>query len=118
MHYVNVTIIDDGGDGFQYETVFEETLVDILQELTPILHKADDMATALRIPPSKLIVERRPTMKDVIRAWLKEHYNVQRHGPPSWQLLIKAVADDIGGANRALANRIAKKHIGTFIYIF
>ena len=74
-------------------------------------HRASHLSTSLRIKPSALATQP-PTLDDVIQAWLKHHYLVSRHGPPTWRLLIKAVADDSGGANKSLAKIMAKKHPG------
>ena len=74
-------------------------------------HRASHLSTSLRIKPSALATQP-PSLEDVIRAWLNLHYLVSRHGPPTWRLLIKAVADDSGGANKSLAKMMAKKHPG------
>ena len=74
-------------------------------------HRASHLSTSLRIKPSALATQP-PTLEDVIQAWLKLNYLVSRHGPPTWRLLIKAVADDSGGANKSLAKIMAKKHPG------
>ena len=46
----------------------------------------------------------------VIRTWLKQSYNVDRFGPPSWRSLVKVVYSSAGGNDRALAKKIAAKH--------
>ena len=69
------------------------------------------MSTSLRIKPSALATQP-PTLEDVIQAWLHQNYLVARHGLPTWRLLIKAVADDSGGANKSLAKIMARKHPG------
>ena len=42
--------------------------------------------------------------------WLERNYNVKKFGEPTWQVLVKAVGDPAGGANRALARKLARKH--------
>ena len=101
--YINYHFIDE-----KEEDVLTDTMSEILDRLTLIKHKADDMATALRITRS--VLPQPFNMKDVIHAWLNASYNVGRHGPPCWATLVKAVADDNGGANKALASRIAKMY--------
>ena len=54
----------------------------------------------------------RSCLEAVLFAWLSKSYNVEKHGPPSWRTLVKAVADRIGGADVALALKIAKNHPG------
>ena len=49
---------------------------------------------------------------EVLNQWLKKSYNVKLFGDPSWKLLVKAVSDRAGGNDRALAEKIAKKHQG------
>lgn len=74
-------------------------------------HRASHLSTSLRIKPSALATQP-PTLEDVIQAWLHQNYLVARHGLPTWRLLIKAVADDSGGANKSLAKIMARKHPG------
>ena len=51
-------------------------------------------------------------MDKVLTKWLNKSYNVSRFGPPSWKLLVAAVAHPNGGDNHALAERIAQKYNG------
>ena len=51
-------------------------------------------------------------LREVIIRWLRKAYNVDRHGPPTWRALVKAVSDKAGGNNPALAEGIAKEHQG------
>ena len=59
----------------------------------------------------------RSCLEAVLFAWLSKSYNVEKHGPPSWRTLVKAVADRVGSADVALALKIAKKYPGK-IYTF
>ena len=49
-------------------------------------------------------------LTSVVTKWLKKNYNVERFGEPTWQWLVEAVGDPAGGANKALAGDIARKH--------
>ena len=49
-------------------------------------------------------------MEAVIVEWLNKNYNTQRFGPPTWKALVAAVANTLGGNNKAEAERIASKH--------
>ncbi|XP_011407609.1 PREDICTED: uncharacterized protein LOC105314888 [Amphimedon queenslandica] len=91
----------------QYDDILKETLAVILEEMNPVRHRAEDLALALRI---RDVLPERPKLKDVMKAWLNRQYNVTSQGPPSWRLLISKIASDVGGANVALAQRLAKKH--------
>ena len=51
-------------------------------------------------------------LREVIVRWLRKTYDVDRHGPPTWRTLVKAVSDKAGGNNPALAEDIAKDHKG------
>ena len=49
-------------------------------------------------------------LSKVVEMWLQQQYNVQRHGPPTWQMLVKAVDSPAGGNDHTLAKKIASKH--------
>ena len=60
---------------------------------------------ATRIDPEQCL-------REVIVRWLRKTYDVDKHGPPTWRTLVKAVSDKAGGNNPALAEEIAKEHKG------
>ena len=47
----------------------------------------------------------------VLLVWLKQRYDVQRHGHPTWRRLVEAVDSPNGGNNPALAIDIANRHL-------
>ena len=49
-------------------------------------------------------------LKDVLSTWLKENYDTQQHGYPSWRRLCVAIASPAGAENQALAVDIAEQH--------
>ena len=49
-------------------------------------------------------------LKEVLRQWLGEKYDTERHDLPTWKKLVEAVAKPAGGSNPALAKRIAENH--------
>ena len=49
-------------------------------------------------------------LKDVLSTWLKENYDTQRHGYPSWRRLCVAIASPAGAENQSLADDIAEQH--------
>ena len=73
---------------------------------------------ALRLHPDlldKIKAEQPDTnscLREVLSEWLKKMYDTTSYGPPSWKLLVAAVAHRAGGNNRALAEKIAKKYNG------
>ena len=82
-------------------------------------HNWKGVGEALRLHPDLLnrIQADHPTnvtecLSAVLTEWLKKAYNTSRFGPPSWKLLVAAVANPAGGNDRALAERIAQKYNG------
>ncbi len=43
-------------------------------------------------------------------SWLQKKYDVQKFGPPTWRMLVRAVVEDAGGKSPTLAEQIATKH--------
>ena len=46
----------------------------------------------------------------ILLGWLRQQYNTDRHGLPSWKRLVEAIDHSAGGGNHALAKRIAASH--------
>ena len=57
-----------------------------------------------RIEQNSFKVESR--LKDVVKTWLNRDYMVERYGPPTWELLSKAVQR----LNPSLAMSIRRRH--------
>ena len=94
-------------------------MYEVLDEVIDLQGKWTDILAGLRLPPnlrSTIKAEHstntRSCLEAVLLAWLSKSYNVEKHGPPSWRTLVKAVADRNGGADVALALKIAKNHPG------
>ena len=75
------------------------------------------LGRALRIPVGELeaVQEQHPKNLDsalhaVLLLWLREKYNAERFGSPTWQMLVKAVESSVGLNDHALAQKIAQKH--------
>ena len=49
-------------------------------------------------------------LEDVLLLWLRQKYNVERFGPPTWRMLVEAVDNKAGGNNHDLAKEIASNH--------
>ena len=56
-------------------------------------------------------------MDGVVKTWLDQDYNTQRHQLPSYRRLVKAVASKVGGSNPALAKKIADNHLGESVVL-
>ena len=92
----------------------EEDLCDILKELTGVAARWRNIGILLGIPPSDLDAVRsdRPIdcMLEMLLAWLRKAYNVNRFGEPTWLKLVEVVANKAGGENTSLAEDIAGRH--------
>ena len=51
-------------------------------------------------------------LREVLSKWLQRCYDTTRHGPPTWRMLVAAVANSAGGDNPGLARGIARSHPG------
>ena len=77
-----------------------------------------DVGLALRLDPDTLDTIEADCkhvtgcLREALTLWLKKAYNTKRFGPPSWKLLVAAVAHPAGGNHRALAEEIADKYKG------
>ena len=90
---------------------------DVRSELLPVTANWMEIGIALRLNPDRLrAIEAEcrgdPTacLTSVVAKWLKGDYNVERFGRATWRQLVEALGHPAGGANKALAQTIAKKH--------
>ena len=79
---------------------------DVLSEVTGVRSEAEKLGIALGLSAGSFD----PNLDVVIKDWLNQNYDTQRHGLPSYQQLVKAVASKVGPGNPALARKIATKH--------
>ena len=49
-------------------------------------------------------------LEDVLLLWLNQQFNVAKHGPPTWRMLVRAVSNKSGGNDHELAKQIALNH--------
>lgn len=94
-----------------------DDLRDVQRELNPVSAKWKSIGIALGLKCNDLDgIDTRcnsdPTacLTSTVTKWLKRNYNVKRFGEPTWQMLVEAVGDPIGGANMALASDVARRH--------
>ena len=92
----------------------------VREEVMRLAARYDGIGITLGLPSDELEVIRRGCLGDpklalgqVINTWLKQSYNHDRFGLPSWRSLVKAIDSHAGGSNHALAKKIASKHKGT-----
>ena len=100
-----------------YPAVDEDDLIDVMKEVMDVEWKWRALGLALRLKPSELdsiksknLGDPTECLRDTLQAWLLQRYDVQRYGPPSWDMLCEAVKERAGGNNPALAKSIARKH--------
>ena len=96
-----------------------DDLIDVKCELLDVAHNWEGVGMALRLKPallSRIQANHHGDVEECLTAalteWLNKSYNTERFGPPSWKLLMAAVANPAGGNDRALAERIAQKYKG------
>ena len=93
-------------------------LFSVKKEIVSLAAKWRHIGLALGLDPAQLdtidannrYVE--DCLTEVLSHWLKQAYDTEQFGQPSWRLLAKAVGDPAGGNNPALAERIAQSYGG------
>ena len=99
-----ISIIDEGD------------LSKIISELLTIQPKYYYLGRSLTLKIADLreIRDKNPSesdgLEDVLILWLNQKYDVKKHGPPTWRMLVEAVNDVGGGNDHELAIRIASNH--------
>ena len=95
----------------------EDDLFDVKSELTPVSADWKSIGIALRLPIAilnRIHAENggRPSdcLTSMATEWLKRNYKVEKFGEPTWQWLVEAVGEPAGGADMALARKIARRH--------
>ena len=88
-----------------------------MDEISTLESRYYQIGVGLRLTPKDLqsIEERFPqdpsrALSKVVETWLQQQYNVHKFGPPTWQMLVKAVDSHAGGNDHMLAEKIMSKH--------
>ena len=99
-------------------------LFDVKSELMPVAAEWRNIGLALGLSSgdletinSKYHGDPNACITSTLTEWLKENYNFERFGEPTWQRLVKAVSDPAGGANIKLARKIANRHKAGGTYV-
>ena len=78
-----------------------------------------DLCLALRVSVDELAAidlnhhgDPSACLRQGLTHWLQGHYDVKKYGPPTWRLLVDAVANSAGGDDYALAWEIKRCHEG------
>ena len=95
----------------------EDDLRDVFREVLTLEARYYLFGTELGLPPQELDTIRMTYAQDISQAfsevlltWLRQRYNTDKYGPPTWQRLVVAVDSHAGGNNHALAKIIASNH--------
>ena len=93
----------------------EDDLLDVVEKLVNMTAKWKSLGLALRLKAAELDAislknHTDPTecLRDMLLAWLQQHYDIKKFGLPSWTMLCKAISNPAGGNNPTLARKIAK----------
>ena len=88
--------------------------MDVLEEVIDIAAKWKALGLALRLRAAQLdtISSKNHTdptesLRDMLLAWLQQHYDTTRFGQPSWRLMCQVIHKRAGGNNPGLARKIA-----------
>ena len=98
----------------------DDDLHDVYDEVHTLTARWSDICFALKLSTAQEETIRSETrgensaqcLRMVLTKWLQKSYNVDKYGPPTWRMLVKAVGSPVGGKNYALAETIAKAHPG------
>ena len=104
-----------------FMTSGEDELTDIMEEVLDIKSRCFALGRSLRLRSDDLEVihkkypsdsdhDTEQALNDVLILWLKQKYNVEKFGPPTWQILVEAVNKRSGGNNHEMAKQIASNH--------
>ena len=95
----------------------ERNIHDVFDEVVSLAGRWQSMCNGLKLLPSdrdsialKCHNDPENCLMEVMNKWLQKSYDTERHGPPTWQMLVAAVASCAGGNNPALAKEIAENH--------
>ena len=95
----------------------EDDLFEVMEEISTLDSKYYQIGMGLRLKPKDLqsieemfCQEPSRALGKVVETWLQQQYNVKKCGPPTWQMLVKAVDSPAGGNDHTLAKKIASKH--------
>ena len=97
-------------------------LFEVKEAVLPTKSRYYSFGLALRIPPFELEAIQKSFPQDVdqalcevLKLWLKNKYDVEKYGPPSWRVLVKAVDNPAGGNNSGLARKLVQQHPGEYL---
>ena len=97
--------------------IAEDDFHTVYSELLTVKANYYQLGIGLGLPPGELLTAIRKgpqdielAFSDVLLSWLRQCYNVDRFGFPTWRKLVEAVNSQAGASNPALAADIAARH--------
>ena len=103
---------------FMYVLSGEDDFHNVFEEIVVLKSQYHLVGRYLGVPLSQLDAIRinyhlstDQALAEVLLVWLRQGYNVERFGPPTWRRLVEAVDSPSGGSNHALAMAIASRHV-------
>ena len=95
-----------------------DDLVDVMNEVLSRKASYYALGRALRIEAGELdavhmqyqSTDFNMALNQVLLLWLRQKYNTERFGRPTWRMLVEAVENRVGMNDPALAQKIAQKH--------
>lgn len=86
----------------------------VMKALIPLVGRWRHIGSALGLSSATLDTigqgNQDEAIASLVNKWLSMNYNVDRFPEPSWDALVKAVAEPAGGANRMVAEEIAREY--------
>ena len=117
MHYALWTYLKYIKNNYSTHNLDIDDLFDVQSELNPVASNWKRIGLALRLKHDALenIQAANPgnptaCLTVTLKEWFNKAYNIKKFGEPTWQHLVEAVSHPVGGANVALATKIAENH--------
>ena len=92
-------------------------MLDVECEVSDIAAKWYSFGKALHLKPERLALleashgkDLMNSLSDTLLEFLRKNYAWEKHGRPSWRLIVIALAHKVGGNNTDLALSVAKEH--------
>ena len=102
---------------FSLGLFFIDNCFEVESEVMDVAHRWQQFGRALRIRQAKLDEIKtelcsapRECLSKTVQEFLKKNYDWQKHGEPSWRLVVIAVGHKAGGADTDLALQLANDH--------
>ena len=95
----------------------EDDLRDIIAEIMTAKVRFYAIGRTLGLPAGELdsvrlsnTQDHEQQLNDIVLVWLRQKYNVEKFGSPTWRKLVEAIDNPAGGDNHKLAKTIALNH--------